>query len=106
MSPREIVEAPLKPDSTCPGFSKVDEENPICLNANIYNRSSELPGSTKIHLTSKSLIPNIRMRASSYDCNTRLGSIGGKVITPFIRHVSSSGKPGWMELTCFLTEAG
>ena len=75
-SPREIVDAPLKPNSIRPGFSRVDDGNPICLNADIYNRSAELPESTKIHLTSKSLIPSVRMRASSCGCNTQLGSTG------------------------------
>lgn len=58
-SSREVVDAPLNPDNIFSGFSKSDSENPICLNT-----SAELPGSTKIRLTSKSLIPNVRMRAS------------------------------------------
>ena len=61
---RKVVNASLNPNIICLGFSKADGENPIYLNANICNRLVELPGSTKIRLTSKSLIPNVRMRAS------------------------------------------
>lgn len=105
MSPREVVKAPLKPDSTRLGFSRANNKNPIYLNAKIYNRLAELPKSTKIRLTSKSLIPGVRMRTSSYDYNTRLGSIGEKVIIPFIGRMPPSGKPGRIELTRSLTEA-
>ena len=104
-SPKEVVEALLNPDSIHLGFSRADGRNPICLNADICNRSTELPGSTKIHLTSKSLVPKVRIRASSWGCNTRLWSIGGKVITPSIGCVPPGGKPGWMEITCSCTEA-
>ena len=62
ISPRDVVEVPLNPDSIHPGFSKVDGGNPIYLNVDICNRSAELPGSTKIRLTSKSSIPTVRMR--------------------------------------------
>ena len=64
ISPREVVEAPLNPDSIRPRFSRADGGNSFCLNADICNRSTELLGSTNICLTSKSLIPNVRMRAS------------------------------------------
>ena len=64
ISPREVVEALLNPDSIHTGFSKADGGNSICLNADIYNRSVKLSGSTKICLTSRSLIPSVRMRAS------------------------------------------
>ena len=64
ISPREMVEAPLNSDSIRPRFSKADGVNPIYLNANIRNKLAELPGSTKIRLTSKSLIPSVRMRTS------------------------------------------
>ena len=103
-SPREVVETPLNPDSIRSGFSRVDGRNPICLNADICNRSIELPGSTKIRLTSKSLIPKVRIRASSWGCSTRLGSTGGKVITPSIGRMPPGGKPSWMELTCYRME--
>ena len=99
-SPRKVVKALLNPDSIRPGFSKAVGRNPICLNVDIYNRSVELPGSTKIRLTSKSLILKVRIRASSWGCSTRLGSTGGKVITPSIGRVPLGGKPSWMELTC------
>ena len=79
-SPREVVEAPLNPDSIRPGFSRTNDRNPIYLCADIYNRSVELPESIKIYLTSKLLIPNVRIRASSWGCNTQLGSTRGKVI--------------------------
>ena len=103
MSPTEVVEAPLNPDSIRPGFSRANDGNPICLYTNIYNRSAELPGSIKICLTSKSLIPNVRLRASSWGCNTQLESTRGKVITSSIGRVPLLGKPGWMKLTCSLT---
>ena len=64
MSPREVVDAPLNPNNIRPGFSMAGGKNLICLNVDICNRSAELPGSTKIRLTSKSLIPNVKMRAS------------------------------------------
>lgn len=63
--PREVVDALLNPGSICLGFSRVDGGNPIFLKANICNRSTELLESTKIRLTSKLLIPKVRIRASS-----------------------------------------
>ena len=105
ISPRKVVKAPLNPDSIRPRFSRADGGNSICLNADICNRSIELLGSTKICLTSKLLIPNVRMRASWCGCNTRLRSTGGNVITPFIGCMPPSANPGWMELTCSGTEA-
>ena len=63
-SPRDVVETPLNPNTIRLGFSRADDGNPICLNADIYNRSTELLGSIKIRLTSKSLIPSVRMRVS------------------------------------------
>ena len=63
-SPKEVVDAQLNPNNIRLGFSKVDGENPICLNTDICNKSAELPGSIKICLTSKSLIPNVKMRTS------------------------------------------
>ena len=77
-SSREVVEALLNPNSIHPGFSRADDENLICLYADICNKSTELPRSTKICLTSKSLIPSVRIRASSWDYNTRLESTGGR----------------------------
>ena len=62
MSPRDVVEAPLNPDNIHPGFSRFEDENLICLITDTCKRSIELLGSTKIHLTLKSLIPNIKIR--------------------------------------------
>ena len=70
ISPKEVVEASLNPNSIRTGFSKADGGNSICLNADICNRSAKLFGSTKIYLTSKSLILSVRMRVSLYGCNT------------------------------------
>lgn len=78
MLPRDVVEAPLKTDNICPGFSRVNGENPICLITDTCKRSTKLPGSTKICLTSKLLIPNVRMRAYQCGCNMQLKSTGGK----------------------------
>ncbi|RVW69655.1 hypothetical protein CK203_059481 [Vitis vinifera] len=65
MSPREVVEDPLNPDSIHLRFFGDDGGNPIYLNATICNRSTELSRSTRIFLTLKSLIPSVRMRALS-----------------------------------------
>lgn len=103
--PKEVVDAPLNPDNIHPGFSRVDGERPIFLYADICKRSAKLPGSIKTLLTSKSLIPSVRIRASSCGHNTWLGSIGGKVIIPSIRQVPLLVKLCWMEPTCSLMEA-
>lgn len=63
MSPMDVVEAPLNSDSIRPGFSRLEGINPICLTTNTCKRSVELSGSTRILLTLKSPIPNVRMRA-------------------------------------------
>lgn len=105
MSPKEVVEATLNPDSICMGFSRADGGNPIYLYVDIYKRSTELPGLTKTCLTSKLLIPNVKIRASSCNCNTWLGSIGEKVIILSTGPVPPFSKPHLMELTCSLTEA-
>lgn len=59
MSPRDVVEAPLNPDSIRPGFSRLEGINPICLTTDTCKRSVELLGSTRILLISKSPIPNV-----------------------------------------------
>lgn len=64
MSLRDVVEAPLNLDNIRPGFFMLEGMNPISLTTDTGNRSTELPRSTKILLTSKSPIPNVRMRAS------------------------------------------
>lgn len=84
MFPRDVVEAPLNLDNIRPRFSKLEGINLICLTTDTCKRSVELLGSIKILLTLKSPIPNVRMRASQWDCNTRAGSIGGKMIAPSI----------------------
>lgn len=84
ISLRDIVEAPLNPNSIRPGFSRLEGINPICLTTNTCKRFVELPGLTRILLTSKSPIPNVRMRVSRCDCITQAGSTGGKRITPSI----------------------
>lgn len=102
---KEIVDAPLNPNNIYPGFSKVDGGSPICLYVDICKRSAELPRSIRTLLTLKSLIPSVRIRASSCGYSTRFGSIGEKVIISSIRHVPPLGRLRWMELTCSLTEA-
>ena len=86
-SPREVVEAPLNPNSIRPRFFMVDGGSLICLYVDIYKRSVELLGSIKICFTSKSLIPSVRIRVSSCGYSTQLGSIGGNVIISSIRRV-------------------
>ena len=104
MSPRDIVEAPLNYDNIRPGISRLEDINPICLITDTCRRSVELPESTRIRLTSKSLIPNVRIRASWCGCNIRLGSTGEKVIIPSIWWALPLVSPGRMELTCSRTE--
>ena len=105
MSPKDIVEAPLNPNNIRLGFSRFEGVNPICLITDICKRSAELLESTKIRLTSKSLIPNVKIRASQCGCNILLGSTRGKVITPSIGHVLPMVNPGRMELTYSRTDA-
>ena len=105
MSPRDVVVALLNPDNTCFGFSRTVGRSLICLYVDICKRSTELPGSTKILLTSNPLIPNVRTRVSSCGYSTRLGFTGGKVIIPSIGCVPLLGKLCWIELTYSITEA-
>ena len=84
MLPKDIVEALLNPDNIVLGFFRFKGINPICLITDTCKRSGELPKSTKIRLTSKSLIPNVKIRASRCGCNVQLGSTGGKMITSSI----------------------
>ena len=104
MSPKDVVEAPLNPDNIVLGFSRFKGINPICLITDTYKRSGELPRSTKIRLTSKSLILNVGIRASRCGCNIQLGSTGGKVITSSIGWALLLVNLGRMELTCARTE--
>ena len=105
MSPKDVVEAPFYPDSIRPGFPRLDGTKPICLIIDSYKRSIELPGSIRIRLTLKSLTPSIMIRASRCSCNIRLGSIGGKVITPSIGWAFPLVSLGRTGLTCSRTEA-
>ena len=85
-SSREVVVAPLNPDSICSGFCRADGRILIYLQADICKKSIELPGSIKTFLTSNPLIPSVRIRACSCGCRTRLAFIRVKVI------VSSTGR--------------
>ena len=97
-SPREVVAAPLNPDKIRPGFSRLEGTIPICLITYTYKRSVELPGSTKILLTSKSPIPRDRIRVSWSGCNIRMGSTRGKMIVPSIGWALPLVNSGRMEL--------
>ena len=83
-SQRKVVVAPLNPDKIRPGFSRLEGSSPIYLITDACKRSVKLPGSTRIRLTSKSLIPRVRIRASRYGCNIQVGSTRGKMIVPSI----------------------
>ena len=104
-SPREVVEAPLNPDRTRLGFSRLEGTSPICLTIDTCKRFAELPGSTKIHLSSKSPIPRDRIKASRCGCNICMGSTGGKMIVSSIGWVLLLVNPSRMELTRSRTEA-
>ena len=104
-SPSDVVEAPLNPDNILPGFSWLDDMKPICLTTDTCKRSVELPGSTSILFTSKSPIPNVRMRASWCSCSSRAGFIAGKTMGPFIGWTLPLANPGRMELLCSRTVA-
>ena len=84
ISPNEVVDAPLNPDKIRPGFSRPVRLRPMWLMTDACTRSAELPGSTRMRLTSKSPISRDRMRASRCGCNIRVGSTGGKMIVPFM----------------------
>ena len=103
-SPREVVAAPLNPDKIHPGFSRLEGTSPIFLITDTCKRSAELPGSTKIRLTSKSPIPRDRIRASRCGCNIRMGSIGGKMIVPSMGRALSLVNSGRMDLIHLRTE--
>ena len=98
-SPREVVAAPLNPDKIRPGFSMPDSSSPICLITDACKRSAELPGSTRIRLTSKSPIPRDRMKASRCGCNIHVRSTRGKMIVPSIGWALPPVNSGRMELT-------
>ena len=82
ISPKEVVDDPLNLDKIRPGFSRLVRLCPMWLMTDACTRSAELPGSTRMRLTSKSPISKDRMRASRCGCNIRVGSTGGKMIVP------------------------
>ncbi|KAL6312228.1 hypothetical protein AAG906_020313 [Vitis piasezkii] len=65
MSPKEIR----------PGFSRPVRLCPMWLTTDACTRLIELPGSTRMRLTSKSPISRDRMRASRCGCNIRVGVV-------------------------------
>ena len=101
-SPRDIVVTLLNPNNIHLECSKAISRSPICFYVDIYKRSTELLGSTKILLTSNPLIPSVRTKVSSCGCSTRLQFTG--VIISSIRHAPPLGKLCWMKLTCSLTK--
>ena len=105
MSPKEVVDALLNPDRIRPGFSRPMRLCPMWLMTDACTRSVELPGSTRMRLTSKSPISKDRMRASQCGCNIQVGSTGRKMIVPFMRRGPPSVIPGRMELTRLRTDA-
>ncbi|RVW96450.1 hypothetical protein CK203_029629 [Vitis vinifera] len=74
------------------------ETVPMWLTTDACIRSAELPGSTRIRLTSKSPISRDMMRASRCGCNIRVGSNGGKMIVPSMGRGPPPVIPGQMEL--------
>ena len=98
MSPMEVVVASLNLDKICPRFSRLEGSSPICLIIDSCKRSAELPGSTRIHLTSKSPILRNRKRASRCGCSIHVGSTRRRMIVPSIGWALPSVNPGRMEL--------
>ena len=82
MSPKEVVNDPLNPYKIRLGFSRPMRLCPMWLTTDACTRSAELPGSTRMRLTSKSPISRDMMRASRCGCNIRVGFTGGKMIVP------------------------
>ena len=105
MSPKEVVDDPLNPDKIRPGFSRFVRLCPMWLTTNACTRSAELPGSTRMRLTSKSPISRDRMRASRCGCSVRVGSTGGKMIVPSMGRGPPLVSPGRMELIRSRTNA-
>ena len=98
ISPKDVVDDPLNPDKIRPGFSRPARLCPIWPTTDACTRSAELPGSTKIRLTSKSPISRERMRASRCGCSVQAGSTGGKMIVPSMGRGPSPVRPDRMEL--------
>ncbi|RVW15436.1 hypothetical protein CK203_094702 [Vitis vinifera] len=104
MSPKEVVDDPLNPDRIRPEFSRPVRLCPMWLTTDAYTRLVELPGSTRMRLTSKSPIFRDRMRASWCGCSIRWGLLVGKRLS----HLWGEGPlviPGRMELTRSRTDA-
>ena len=104
-SPRDVVAAPLNPDKIHPRLSRLEGSSPICLITDAYKRLVELPGSTKIRLTSKYPIPRDRIRTSQCGCNIRMGSTRGKMIVLSIRWALPPVNLGRTELIRSRTDA-
>ena len=105
MSPKEVVDDPLNPDRIRPGFSRPVRLCPMWLTTDACTRSTELPGSTRMRLTSKSPISRDMMRASRCGCNIRVGFTGGKMIVPSMGRGPPPVIPGRMELIRSHTDA-
>ena len=105
ISPKEVVDAPLNPDKIRPRFSRPVRLCPMWLMIDACIRSTELPGSTKMGLTSKFPISRDRMRALRCGCNIRVGSTGGKMIVPSMGRGPLQVIPGRMELIRSCTNA-
>ena len=99
MSPKDVVDNPLNPDRICPGFSRPVRLCPMWLTTNACTRSAELPGSTKMRLTSKSTTSRDKMRVSRCGCSVRVGSTSGKMIVPSMGRGPPSVTLGRIELT-------
>ena len=105
ISPKEVVDAPLNLNKIRPGFSRPMRLCPMWLMTDACTRLPELPGSTRMRLTSKSPISRDRLRASRCGCNIRVGSTGGKMIVPSMGRGPPLVIPGRMELTRSRTDA-
>ena len=105
ISPKEVVDDPLNPERIRPGFSRPVRLWPMWLTNDACTRSSELPGLTKMRLTSKSPISRDRMRVSRCGYNIRVGSAGGKMIVPSMGRGPPPAIPGRMELKSSRTDA-
>nr|CAN60960.1 hypothetical protein VITISV_013252 [Vitis vinifera] len=105
MSPKDVVDNPLNPDRIRPGFSRPVRLCPMWLTTDACTRSVELPGSTKMRLTSKSPISRDKMRVSRCGCSVRVGSTGGKMIVPSMGRGPPLVNPGRMELICSRIDA-
>ena len=88
-----------------PKVSRPVRSRPMWLITDACKRSVELPGSTRMRLTSKSPISRDRMRASRCGCNICVGFTGGKMIVPSMGRGPPPAISSRMELTCSCTDA-